>query len=744
MSRALSILRFIVIAGAALGLLAPVVWSSFTLFPFVWGKVLWLRLIVTIAAPALVGLWVMDPASRPARSRPHFLILVGAVSLILSTVFAIDPHQSFWGRDERVFGTLAWMYFGAYYFILLAAFQMMRRSYRVLQWAACIALINVAWAGMETAFPAFWHTLRGGVRAIGTIGNPIFLGSYLLLSAFLALMAAWTTPSRRARIIFIAISGLQILGMMLTGTRGALLGFIIGIIAFAGILVIQKTHSRRRFLTGLAAAAVLFWIVFAVGGRSVPALGRLRDLVRVDATTTQRVLLFKTAARGVLARPLLGWGPENFDYLFDQHFDPKFLLFSVRESWADRAHNIFFDLLATQGALGVITAVGTLAAFVAVGFRAVRKGTLTPGAGAAAAGLLGAYLGQGAAVFDTLTTVIPMLLAAAYIAARAGSRAPDASHVGRFSLSVASAGVVGAVLVAFFVVGSIRPAIASWHVLLARGLADPTQKLEHGRVGLSIRQPYRDDFRLRQGNMVFAAENVTSELSVHTESELRVAVRNHPRDYALRLTLANIVLMEAIDRDSSRFSDAEQLFLEAAEYSPRRQTTWLQLGNQKLIEKDPAAALRYYEKARDFDPAVGEPWWHIGRVYGDADDALRAHEAFERARRHGFMSNLPGELNLALKVYEAVGDYRGMLLLFTQLFGVDHPGAAEYGGLAEILAHAGDEACARRVVARTVELDPTAASDAELFLAAMARGEYLSPTSTSAHSPIDCDKFFNL
>lgn len=532
--------------------------------------------------------------------------------------------------------------------------------------------------------------------------------------------------------------------MLLTGTRGALLGFIVGAIAFAGVMVIQKSQSRRRLFAGLVGVAILVGIVLTVGGRSIPALGRLRDLLRVDATTTQRVLLFKTTLRGASARPLLGWGPENFDYLFDQHYDPKFLLFSVRESWADRAHNIFFDLLATQGALGVTVAIGTLAAFAAAGFRAVRKGSLTPGAGAAAAGLLGAYFGQGVAVFDTLTTVIPLLLAAAYIAARTGPQSSGAPRAGHSALALVCAGSVAAVLAAFFVVGSIRPAIASWHVLLARGLADPAEKLAHGRAGLSVRQPYRDDFRLRYGNMVFAADNVTAELYAHAEAELRAAIKGHAQDYALRFTLANIVLSDGIDLDPSRFDESERLFIEAAEYSPRRQTTWLQLGNQKLIEKDPAAALRYYEKARDFDPEVGEPWWHIGRVYGDVDDALRAHEAFDESRRLGFMSNLPGELNLALKVYEGAGDYRGMLLLFARLFGVDKPGATQYGGLAEILARAGDEPCARRAVERTVELDPFAAADAEFFLAAMARGDFRTPTTNSKYPLINCDKFFSL
>lgn len=740
MTRSVRILRAIVIATAVAGFLAPLFWSSFTLYPFVWGKALWLHLVVTVGAPALVALWVLDPASRPARSRPHVWLAASAVVLLLATVFAVDPHQSFWGRDERLFGTLAWMYFGLWYLMLVAAFQVMRTPRRLLQAAACVPLINVLWALLETAFPSFWQALRGGFRAVGTIGNPIFLGSYLLLSAFLALAAAFEAKTRRARFIFLGVALLEILGVFLTGTRGAILGLGVGAVVFASVFVALEWRRHARALAWTLAAGVLVMMFVLAGSRLAPAFSRAIDLSVSDTTVSQRVLLFKITLRGIRARPLLGWGPENFDYLFDQNFDPQFLKYSIRETWADRAHNIFFDLLATQGVLGVLAALCTLVAFLGAGVRAQKRRALPRGVGAALAGLLGAYLGQGAAAFDTLSTVLPLLVGAAYLSAR--TREPARGRAASPPVAIGLSTALAAALVILFAASSVRPAVASHRLLLARGFADPNAKLAAGRAAFAIAQPYRDDFRLRYGNMVFAADAVTSELAAHAESELRAAISEHPEDYALRFTLANIVLSDALDRNASRYADAEWLLLEAAAYSPRRQSTYLQLGNQKLIQEDPAAALRYFEMARDLDPTVGEPWWHVGRGYASADRAQDAHAAFEESRRLGFISNLPGELNVALGSYEAVGDYRGMLELFIHLFGAERPGANHYGGLAEILARVGDDACARRAVAKVVALDPTAESDAMLFLGSLDRGEYRSASSMSAYPLITCDEFF--
>ena len=52
------------------------------------------------------------------------------------------------------------------------------------------------------------------------------------------------------------------------------------------------------------------------------------------------------AFKGVLERPLTGYGQEGFNYIFNKYYDPSLY---KQEQWFDRAHNAFIDWLSAGG-----------------------------------------------------------------------------------------------------------------------------------------------------------------------------------------------------------------------------------------------------------------------------------------------------------------------------------------------------------------------------------------------------------
>jgi tetratricopeptide (TPR) repeat protein len=57
------------------------------------------------------------------------------------------------------------------------------------------------------------------------------------------------------------------------------------------------------------------------------------------------------AYQGFKEKPILGWGQENFIFVFEKYYSPA--MFN-QEPWFDRAHNIFFDWLIAGGILGLL------------------------------------------------------------------------------------------------------------------------------------------------------------------------------------------------------------------------------------------------------------------------------------------------------------------------------------------------------------------------------------------------------
>ncbi|MBA3551108.1 hypothetical protein H0W32_02795 [Patescibacteria group bacterium] len=60
--------------------------------------------------------------------------------------------------------------------------------------------------------------------------------------------------------------------------------------------------------------------------------------------------------KSVAQKPILGWGTDNFERVFEKNYDNRLLQNNYgAEAWFDRAHNIFFDQTVDSGIAGIIS-----------------------------------------------------------------------------------------------------------------------------------------------------------------------------------------------------------------------------------------------------------------------------------------------------------------------------------------------------------------------------------------------------
>lgn len=102
------------------------------------------------------------------------------------------------------------------------------------------------------------------------------------------------------------------------------------------------------------ALVVVFSGFFAVRDsayiQSKPALARIAN---IDLGNDLRVrsIIWGMSIEGVKERPLFGWGNGNFNYVFNEQYDPRLY---GQEQWFDRVHNIVFDWLIAGGVVGLL------------------------------------------------------------------------------------------------------------------------------------------------------------------------------------------------------------------------------------------------------------------------------------------------------------------------------------------------------------------------------------------------------
>ena len=381
-------------AGLGLLLLTPFVVTAETVFPFVVGKALYSRTIIEVVFALWVLLALRHPAHRPPRS-PLLLLLGAALGVALLTAFlGANPQHSLWSSYERMQGVLDSAHWFAFAVVLASVLRTMRhwRILLNLNLAASLAMALLAVAeGLELQ-DASWLDWRKA-KVTATLGNEAFLSTYVLLNILIALgfllhsfvrKAAPPVPSKAAarrrlavwsgRLFWAGTVVLNLWAFSLTGVRGGLLGLLagFGFVLCMGVFFSQARLARLAitFISFLAGVGVTLMVilflqpgVFAPDAKfSNPFLDSLVNPIH-RRTVDTRQAIWSAAVKGIAERPLVGWGPENFDLVFGRYVRTDRIDLPVH----DRAHNQLLELATTQGLLGVLPYLGIwLFAFYAV------------------------------------------------------------------------------------------------------------------------------------------------------------------------------------------------------------------------------------------------------------------------------------------------------------------------------------------------------------------------------------------
>lgn len=242
--------------------------------------------------------------------------------------------------------------------------------------AVCVALLALAGrAGFDLPRILTGTPAPGRMRAAATLGNPMFVASFLAASF-------WSVFSfeRVGRVWRWAAAGAIFAGMAATAERTAVLAFTFGAVVYLASSF--DSALRRRALRACAvmlAAAILFGAALVGNPRSL------------DTALRGRIFLWSTALRRVT---LLGAGPGSFyrvynvNLLAEASAMPETAFRFVR--YETDAHSIAVQSLAETGVAGFLA----LAAAFALWFRIAWKRRKSIAARCALAGV-SAFLAAG-------------------------------------------------------------------------------------------------------------------------------------------------------------------------------------------------------------------------------------------------------------------------------------------------------------------------------------------------------------
>lgn len=694
---------------ASIILTAPILVTNWTLYPYVHGK----TLAVILAAHLVLVIFVLA-RYRGAVGSLRLTPLIWAMA-ILSGVFLISGlagvnfEKSLWGSFPRLLGL--------YHFIIIFLLAIVLGTVftkedwrRLFRFGLVISAIVSLLAILQKFFPWFvWY----GSRVGSTLDNPSFLAGYLIFFIFWGLILETNELDTVKRRLILAATAINVVALVLTKTRGALLGLVIGLFVTIIFLLIKKEGRKIGLmfmgLLGVLMPAVVFF-------------DRHRILINqlADSTTMSRLLIWKSAWLGFLNRSIFGWGFENFNAPFNIFYNPKLLAFSYSETFADKAHNNFIELLATTGLVGLLAYLGLFAVAIYSIVILHRRGELNSVERAFFFGLLISYAIGLSFLFDQLFTLVLFFFTLAYLHTLYRAKNPPR----QVRPSILCFGLVALTVSAYY--GVIKPATASIYTHRAVASFRNDQGLlglDYFSKALAWSGPWYPDILSEEAGAIHKqlldetnSERVPRDKIEAVFLNLEKARNKYPYDIRFPIFIGYLGHQLGI-RDNAYLVRSNTVLGEAlsALSENRQQLSYLLVENFMLQNKTDEAiaeARRILSQA----PEVADSHYHLGNALLLAGEEAEGLEKIKEAERLGYPE--VGAKPLLILITKAIdqNDWPRVIALYSRATIIEPTNGALFAQLAAVYKKVGDIKKARQAVEKAVQLNPDLKSEAERFI----------------------------
>ena len=359
----------------------------------------------------------------------------------------------------------------------------------------------------------------------------------------------------------------------------------------------------------------------APGCRGSVTSARLVQTTVSEGSVSTRLMAAEAGLRAFRGRPVLGWGPENFERIFQRYGEPE--SYEHGAISFDNAHNKIVDELATKGIIGTVF---YLAIWIAAGWSVIR---LRRPAGEealayAVLGALAAYFVQNLFLFDTPAMMLQWSLLLAWAVGHEGQIKADkqAGRIGgvmklvdaatsRFgSLSIRSCWAFQARTAMTAVVAillGLSLYLLNYRPLQAASIFGDAHLNPHTlseRVILAEASfdtfPYLANLPRR---LLFEQLIEEWDSYSHEERGLALAITTREVDRALtadpsdpQLLGRALVLLQTMEQSPQHIEQLEPMLENLVKLAPGRVLTIQVLANQSLVKGDYAAAMRTIEE----------------------------------------------------------------------------------------------------------------------------------------------------
>ena len=332
-------------------------------------------------------LWEGSPLTIP--------LLCYASATTLSTIFSINARLSLYGDPLRVEGLYTILTYISLVFVfinLVRNQELVRKLFKGLFIGATLVSLYalIQYFGYNPTEHFYFKYITKGRIAVGsTIGNPNFLGKYLVLIIPIMFCFCLGSISIKRSVVLVSALSLCLAALIVTYTRASWLSTIIGLVILLFLSFknsLHKGEKKRLIIIGVILfLLILFFNAYSprhskkrVTSNNQKATGEVvkRTLSTFDIKkgmgVATRLYVWEKTLILIKERPWFGYGLETFEIAF-KDYNIEYVKIFNNLVYVDRAHNNYIDTAFSIGLIGLGTYLAVIVTFLYHLFSLLKK-----------------------------------------------------------------------------------------------------------------------------------------------------------------------------------------------------------------------------------------------------------------------------------------------------------------------------------------------------------------------------------